>query len=57
MYGYHHHCHHYYCYFFFNLETGFYYVGLVGREIIMNIRLTMNLWLSFVFASHMLEFR
>lgn len=42
---------------FLNLETGFYYVGLVGREIIMNIRLTMNLWLSFVFDSHMLEFR
>lgn len=39
----------------FYLETEFYYVGLVGREITMNIRLTMNLWLSFVSASHMLK--
>lgn len=39
----------------FYLETEFYYVGLVGREIIMNIRLTMNLWVSFVSASHKLK--
>lgn len=39
----------------FYLETEFYYVGLVDREITMNIRLTINLWVSFVSASHKLK--
>ena len=39
----------------FYLETEFYYVGLVVRGIIRNMRLTMNLWVSFESASHKLR--